>query len=40
LKLGVTGTPSVYAEDGTLIGGYLAPADMLEAVKAHSTSGG
>jgi thiol:disulfide interchange protein DsbC len=40
LKLGVTGTPSVYAEDGTLIGGYLSPADMLEAVKEHSTTGG
>jgi thiol:disulfide interchange protein DsbC len=40
LKLGVTGTPSVYAEDGTLIGGYLAPADMLEAVKEHSATGG
>ncbi|GLQ96920.1 hypothetical protein GCM10007863_13400 [Dyella mobilis] len=39
LKLGVTGTPSVYAEDGTLIGGYLSPSDMLEAVKAHSGTG-
>jgi thiol:disulfide interchange protein DsbC len=40
LKLGVTGTPAVYAEDGTLIGGYLAPADMLKAVQEHATSGG
>ncbi|HTV87222.1 MAG TPA: thioredoxin fold domain-containing protein [Dyella sp.] len=40
LKLGVTGTPSVYAEDGTLIGGYLSPTDMLEAVKEHSATGG
>ncbi|GAB2565366.1 DsbC family protein [Dyella jejuensis] len=40
LKLGVTGTPAVYAEDGTLIGGYLSPPDMLEAVKEHSAAGG
>lgn len=39
LRLGVTGTPAVYAEDGTLIGGYLSPADMLEAVKEHSGTG-
>lgn len=36
LKLGVTGTPTVLAEDGTMIGGYLTPEDMLEAVKKHS----
>jgi thiol:disulfide interchange protein DsbC len=40
LKLGVTGTPAVYAEDGTLIGGYLSPADMLQAVQEHSATGG
>ncbi|RDS82719.1 disulfide isomerase DsbC N-terminal domain-containing protein [Dyella psychrodurans] len=40
LKLGVTGTPAVYAEDGTQIGGYLAPEQMLEAVKEHSGAGG
>lgn len=40
LKLGVTGTPSVYAEDGTLIGGYLSPTEMLQAVQAHSATGG
>ncbi len=40
LKLGVTGTPAVYTEDGTLIGGYLAPAEMLQAVQEHSTTGG
>ena len=39
LKLGVNGTPAVYAADGTLIGGYLSPADMLEAVKEHSGTG-
>ncbi|GLQ92358.1 disulfide isomerase DsbC N-terminal domain-containing protein [Dyella acidisoli] len=40
LKLGVTGTPAVYAEDGALIGGYLTPAQMLQAVQEHSTKGG
>lgn len=39
LKLGVTGTPAVYAADGTQIGGYLSPTDMLEAVKEHSGTG-
>lgn len=39
LRLGVTGTPAVYAEDGTLIGGYLSPQDMLQAVQAHSGKG-
>jgi thiol:disulfide interchange protein DsbC len=40
LRLGVTGTPAVYAEDGTLIGGYLSPQDMLKAVQEHSAKGG
>jgi thiol:disulfide interchange protein DsbC len=40
LKLGVTGTPAVYTEDGTMIGGYLSPADMLQAVQEHSAAGG
>lgn len=39
LRLGVTGTPAVYAEDGTLIGGFLSPEDLLSAVKAHSDTG-
>jgi thiol:disulfide interchange protein DsbC len=40
LKLGVTGTPAIYTEDGTQIGGYLSPAEMLQAVQAHSVTGG
>jgi thiol:disulfide interchange protein DsbC len=28
LKVGVDGTPAIYAADGTQIGGYLSPADM------------
>jgi thiol:disulfide interchange protein DsbC len=40
LRLGVTGTPAIYAEDGTLIGGYLTPEQMLQAVQGHSAKGG
>lgn len=40
LRLGITGTPAIYAEDGTLIGGYLTPAQMLQAVQEHSAKGG
>jgi thiol:disulfide interchange protein DsbC len=40
LRLGVTGTPAVYAEDGTLIGGYLSPQQMLQAVQEHAAKGG
>ncbi|MEZ5543705.1 MAG: DsbC family protein [Lysobacteraceae bacterium] len=33
-KLGVTGTPAVYAPDGTQLGGYLAPAQLLQRLQA------
>jgi thiol:disulfide interchange protein DsbC len=36
VKLGVTGTPTIIAEDGTVIGGYLTPEKMLDAVRKHS----
>jgi thiol:disulfide interchange protein DsbC len=36
VKLGVTGTPTIITEDGTVIGGYLTPEQMLEAVRKHS----
>lgn len=29
VKLGVTGTPTIIAEDGTLLGGYVTPEQML-----------
>ncbi len=32
MKLGVSGTPTVIAEDGTVIGGYLDPAQMRHAL--------
>jgi len=42
LRLGIDamGTPAVFAEDGSMIGGYLPPADMLNAVEKHSSAGG
>ena len=33
-RLGVTGTPAVYAPDGTQLGGYLPPQQMREALDA------
>lgn len=36
MKLGVDSTPTIVAEDGTVIGGYLSPAQMLQAVRRHS----
>lgn len=41
LRLGVgeKGTPTIYAEDGTVIGGFLTPEQLLDAVKQHSDTG-
>ena len=33
-RLGVTGTPAVYAPDGTQLGGYLPPRQMRDALDA------
>ncbi len=33
-KLGVSGTPAVYAPDGTLLGGYLPPDQLRKALDA------
>lgn len=33
LKLGVNGTPAIYGPDGQVLGGYVTPAQMLEALK-------
>lgn len=35
-KVGVTGTPAVIAEDGTMVGGYVPPAGLLERLNALS----
>jgi thiol:disulfide interchange protein DsbC len=32
-QVGVTGTPAIYAADGTHIGGYLPPDELLETLK-------
>jgi len=34
-KLGVNGTPAVYSQDGTLIGGYLDPDQMAQVLGIH-----
>jgi thiol:disulfide interchange protein DsbC len=31
-RMGVTGTPSIYLPDGTLVGGYVTPAQLLAAI--------
>ncbi len=36
-KIGVDGTPAIYAADGTQIGGYLSPADMLARLQRQAT---
>jgi thiol:disulfide interchange protein DsbC len=36
-KVGVDGTPAIYAADGTQIGGYVAPAEMLARLERQST---
>lgn len=30
VKLGVNGTPAIFAEDGTMLGGYVTPAQLLQ----------
>ena len=36
-KIGVDGTPAVYGPDGTQLGGYLSPADMLAKLNRQAT---
>jgi thiol:disulfide interchange protein DsbC len=33
VKLGVTGTPTIIAADGTMVGGYVTPDQLLQALK-------
>lgn len=33
VKLGVSGTPTIIAEDGSVLGGYLSPDQLLQALK-------
>jgi thiol:disulfide interchange protein DsbC len=39
-RVGVDGTPAIYLDDGTQIGGYLAPKEMLEKLQAHAAEKG
>ncbi|WP_430391308.1 DsbC family protein [Dyella sp. 20L07] len=36
VKLGVSGTPTVVAEDGTVLGGYVTPEQLLQALSKGS----
>lgn len=40
LKLGVTGTPTIFAEDGSMLGGYVTPEQMLELLNKGKAAGG
>ncbi|CDL83663.1 bifunctional protein-disulfide isomerase/oxidoreductase DsbC [Xenorhabdus szentirmaii] len=35
LQFGVQGTPAIVLEDGTVLGGYLPPADLLTMLEKH-----
>jgi thiol:disulfide interchange protein DsbC len=37
-QVGVDGTPAIYLDDGTQIGGYLAPQDMLAKLDEHAAA--
>ncbi len=39
-QAGVNGTPAVFAEDGTQLGGYVAPQQLLEALEGRGAAGG
>lgn len=38
-QVGVDGTPAVYAQDGTKLGGYLSPAEMLVRLEKLANQG-
>ncbi|WP_243039162.1 DsbC family protein [Dyella sedimenti] len=40
VKLGVTGTPTIIAEDGSMLGGYVTPEQMLALLRKHEADGG
>ena len=37
-KIGVDGTPAVYLDDGTQIGGYTPPGEMLKRIEEHKAA--
>jgi thiol:disulfide interchange protein DsbC len=40
LKLGVTGTPTIVADDGRVVGGYVTPDQLIQALQKGKTAGG
>jgi thiol:disulfide interchange protein DsbC len=37
-QIGVTGTPAVFSEDGTQLGGYMEPAQLLQRLEAMAAA--
>jgi thiol:disulfide interchange protein DsbC len=40
VRLGVSGTPTIIAEDGTMLGGYVTPEQMLQQLGKGGAKGG
>lgn len=40
VKLGVNGTPAIIAEDGTMLGGYMTPEQLLDLLQKNKKKGG
>ena len=40
VKLGVTGTPTIVADDGRVVGGYVTPDQLIQALQKGKTAGG
>lgn len=40
VKLGVNGTPAIIAEDGTMLGGYMTPDQLLDMLEKNKKKGG
>ncbi|WP_266160671.1 thioredoxin fold domain-containing protein [Dyella silvatica] len=38
IRLGITGTPAIIAADGSMIGGYLTPDQLLKALEKHKSN--
>lgn len=39
VRLGVSGTPTIIAQDGTMLGGYVTPEQMLELLSKNAKGG-
>ena len=38
-KVGVNGTPAIFTDDGTQVGGYVPAANLLERLNSKQTTG-